>query len=557
MQKYRFLVGILIIVALALSLRLWGIEWGLPNTLHASSYHTDEAVVLLHSRPGIQGLNLFAGQFLPHYYNYGSLQLYLNNIAISIVSAYMPPAHGGYGSPAQLDINYLTGRLLTVFMGTATVWALWAFGRRVYGEWAALLGAFLLAVAPLHAQHSHFMTVDVPATLWVVLSLLWCAKAQLDEQRLRALAIAGCFAGLATATKYNCVLVMLPVLYAGLAATKSGTKLPVSKKIIGILCACLAMSAAYFVACPGTILESGTFIQDFRFEAVHVSSQQELWFQGSGVGWWYIVARNLGDGLGLPLLLASIVGLAYAVRKRTYGDLLALSFAIPYYLLVGAAVSRYARYEIPLVPILALFAGRLLADAASVKSVKPAWSARGVSAIVAAAATVSTVFLLVPMTREDPRDRAAEWIEANAAAPSTQIGMPVTPWFWSPPIDPYFCLPGPVEWQNPRLLNNETARIVPDYTSKPTPAPFDSSVLLEQKPAIVVMSEFEYFDRLRLKDPATLAYVAELRKDYSHPIVFSDPHWLGGRKTIDSLPCQDLPHDMLYTSPTVLIFRRN
>jgi hypothetical protein len=97
MQKHRWIIGIALVTALALGLRLWGIEWGLPNALHFYSYHTDETRILGVSRPGPDGLNLFAGQFLPHFYNYGSLQLYLINIAVSIVSAYMPAGHAPTG----------------------------------------------------------------------------------------------------------------------------------------------------------------------------------------------------------------------------------------------------------------------------------------------------------------------------------------------------------------------------------------------------------------------------------------------------------------------------
>jgi hypothetical protein len=70
------------------------------------------------------------------------------------------------------------------------------------------------------------------------------------------------------------------------------------------------------------------------------------------------------------------------------------------------------------------------------------------------------------------------------------------------------------------------------------------------------MSEYEYFDRLRIDDPDAVHYMSVIDHDYSPPLVFADAHWLGGRKSIDTLPCQDLPHDMLYPAPTILIFRR-
>ena len=124
-------------------------------------------------------------------------------------------------------------------------------------------------------------------------------------------------------------------------------------------------------------------------------------------------------------------------------------------------------------------------------------------------------------------------------------------------MSPYFCAPGAAgPWIGMPGGTQIAERIVPDYAAASAPAPFDIHGLIAQKPPIVTMSEYEYFDRLRLKDPGAMAYLAEIRRSYNSPIVFADVHWLGGRRSIDGLACQDLPHDMLYTSPTTLIFTR-
>ncbi len=100
-------------------------------------------------------------------------------------------------------------------MGVGTVWAVYAIGRRLWGRRAGLLAALTLAIMPLHAQHSHFLTVDVPATFWGVLSLLWAVRlATGDPKPLRAALLAGVFAGLAAATKYNMALAILPLMVA-------------------------------------------------------------------------------------------------------------------------------------------------------------------------------------------------------------------------------------------------------------------------------------------------------------------------------------------------------
>jgi hypothetical protein len=494
------------------------------------------------------GLNIFGGQFLPHFYNYGSLQLVLINIAVSISSAYI---HTTF-IIATLRLDYLVGRLLTAVMGTATVWVVWALGRRLYGSLTGFFAALFLALMPLHVQHSHFMTVDVPAAFWVTLTLLWCAKSHTDNARLRALLVAGCFAGFAAATKYNCALVLLPLFLVALIKPENEAETSQKpSRPVGMIWAFAAALVAYLIACPGTVLENGIFARDFLFEARHVATQQELWFQDTGIGWFYIVERNLADGLGWPLLLTAIVGAVYCCRKRSFGDLLTLSFTLPYYLVVGAAVSRYARYEVPLLPFLALWAARLLAGQIdSAKSLAIKRSAIALTTAIIAFTALSAAFLVTPLLQTDPRDRAAEWLTRNVA-PTAAIGMPVEPWFWTPPIDPYFCSPGVGEWRSDPGGQATADRLVVN----PGKA-FDTALLQASKPQYVVMNEYEYFDRLRIKNPDAVAYMAEIRRSYGPPTVFADVHWLGGRHSIDGLPCQDLPHDMLYPSPTVLVFKR-
>lgn len=314
------------------------------------------------------------------------------------------------------------------------------------------------------------------------------------------------------------------------------------------LISALAALLAFFIACPGAIVQNAKFMSDFLFEARHVSSQGEIYFQQTGLGWVYVIARNLDAGLGLPLLLLSLAGIVYAIYRRRPEDLILAAFALPYYLVVGAAQSRYARYEIPLLPILALWAVRVVIEFAGARDPRrPAAVAVGV--FVALFTLADTIYLLRPMTVTDPRDQAATWLAQHAPAP-TPIGFTSTPWFWSPPVSPYFTLPGVGQWKSV-VPPAEAARFVynPDKA-------FDSAQLAAVRPPFVVLTESEYFDYLRLKNPDTLAYLVVLRQNYAPPIAFSAPHPLGGKHQIDGLPTQDLPPDMLYPSPHILVFER-
>lgn len=565
------LLGVLL---LATALRVWGLAWGLPSQTHYLSYHPDETVVL----QAAMGMNAFAGQLLPHFYDYGSLQLYLVNFANSLAFVF-----GGVNLAIkdlatdwpQWGRMYLIGRSLTVAMGVGTVWATYALGACLWGRRAGLLGAGLLAIMPLHAQHSHWLTVDVPATFWGMLSLVWCAKLgpfanKLGEEippapfakggagtvpvlpfpapplqrgrggfssagRPSSALWAGVFAGLATATKYNLALALLPLVVATLVLQRRPGWLGLGLAAAG---------GAFLLGCPGAVLESGLFLAGIRFEAVHVGNSDDPTFRDTGSGFVYHITRNLDAGLGLPLLLLALASIAYALYRRERADGLLAAFALPYYVLIGLAAVRYARYTIPLLPILALWSGRMLADVSRWRVT--VWRRGGL--LTGVAITLFTlgdaIWLVGAMAAPDPRDRALAWMTRNAAPPR-RVAFAAMPWFGTPPIDPYFPRPRRGGWE----------QIAPEGLPPPSEwqilyhnRDWDTGGLRADKPNWVILSEYDYADALRVHDPTATQFFGALRSGYSLAASF-DRTGLNGLR-------QDLPHDMTYPSPVISIYQR-
>jgi len=539
MQTTKITAGplpLLCILALALALRLWGITWGLPSATHYFSYHPDESVMLETSSVT---MNVFAGHLLPHFYNYGSLQLYLVCFASTLAALFgavdIVPKNFDVWYP-QWGKMYLIGRLLTVGMGVGTVWATYAVGATLWGRRAGLFAALILAITPLHAQHSHFLTVDVPATFWVMLSLLWSAKLATDAPKpLKAAILAGLFAGLAAATKYNMALVLLPALAA--------CYLNSSPSRFGRVAACCGVGLlAFCAACPGALLETSVFLKDIRFEAVHVQNSDDPTFRNTGNGFVYHITHNLDAGLGLPLLLLALSSIVYALYRRERGDALLAAFALPYYILISLAAVRYARYVIPLLPILALWTGRMLADRSRIPESLPRRVAVSVAGLFVLATLANAVSLLSGMTGVDTRDQALAWLDANKP---TKIGFAVQPWFGTAPVSPYFTMPRPGGWQKVTPPDIKQ-RIFYSGTD------WDINALKAQKPEVVVLSEYDYDDAVRLHTPEAEAYIAELRRDYPASIEMP-PAYSHMPTHLASLPTRGLPHDMTYPSPQIVI----
>ncbi|WP_165864582.1 ArnT family glycosyltransferase [Capsulimonas corticalis] len=484
-------------------------------------------------------MNSLQGKLLPHFYNYGSLQIYLVNFADTFGYLFGaaptltpdPAAH-----PNQFARLYLIGRLLSALMGVGTVAALYAAGKSLWGRRAGLAAAALLAIAPLHAQHSHWLTVDVPGAFWATLSLLFAAKVLKDERfSWRGVLASAIFAGLAAATKYNLALSLLPLLAALWLRGSSERR----QAVAGALGAIGAFAAAFVAACPGSVLESAKFIADIQYEALHVSQQPGDTFSNTGSGFVYHIVTNLSAGLGWPLLLAALASIVWAAKRRSQGDGLLAAFALPYYLLIGLAAVRYARYALPLIPILCLWAGRAIADISLAKTANTQRLGLACALTISALTFGWTIILIAPMSQADPRDLALAWIQSRTNL-GIQTAFPTMPWFQTAPLSPYFCAPRPGTWKQIQIATDDE-RIL--YRNKD----WDSATAQQQHPTFVVLSQYDTRDALRLGNKDAEQYMAMLSSDYRLGAQFGGYRLFGG-------PVLTLPHDMLYANPNISLY---
>ena len=283
-------------------------------------------------------------------------------------------------------------------------------------------------------------------------------------------------------------------------------------------------------------------------------------FKDTGSGFVYHITHNLDAGLGLPLLCFSLFSVGYALYRRQPGDGLLAAFAVPYYVLIGLAAVKYARYVIPLLPIFAVWTGRLLADVS--RLTRP--SLQRIGMIVGTGVLIWTSFasfwLVRVMAGTDTRDAALTWIKAHATASAT-FGYAAQPWFGTAPINPYFSLPRPGGWR--QITPPEAQRRI-FYTGKD----WNLDLLKSANPDFVILSEYDYDDALRRRDPSAIAYIDYLQDSNNHlyfwdiaysPDNWGFPKWVGEEQTsntswVRKLQTRDLPHDMLYPSPIIYIF---
>jgi hypothetical protein len=279
----------------------------------------------------------------------------------SLIFLALAPTQIGFDEP-----SYGAARVVAVLVGIAGVAAAWWLGRAAYGAAAGLTGAVGVAVATTHVAYSRMAVTDVLLTLGVTVTLALLVTGRLEW--------AGVAAGLAASAKYpGALLLTRPVVavHAGAAWDDLHRDQQLAQE--GWL---------GFESDPPTPLAFGL----------------RLW-------------ETLG-----PVLLVAAVGIVLAVRRRNRADLVLLSFAAAYGLSLLPSDAHFDRYVLPLVPVLAVLAGRipLLVPLVLVAAVVPLWWS------VADARS---------LTGRDPRLDAAAWIErtiprdARVAADSSTLPL--------------------------------------------------------------------------------------------------------------------------------------
>lgn len=520
---------LVLILLLAALLRVVGIAWGLPGATHLFSYHPDE----YHSLRGALSL-LLLGDPNPHFFNYGSLYLYLVALGAALTGT-VAPADLDFGGVVEVLHDWtLAARLITAFCGVLTVAVVYRTGEVLTGRRLALAAALALAVMPLHVLHSTYATVDVPQTLFVALALL--AAVRIAQQGApRGYLFAGLWAGLAAATKYSGALVLIAPVVAHLLPVEKDRPGGVARWSIWPLVPLVIALLAFVLTSPYTLLDWTHARADILYELNHMRLGEEPARSADPNGWVFH-GRNLlvtTAGLG-ALALLGVVGLGRRRQLRPLGG--PLVFAAVWILVIGQANVRYLRYELPLTPLVALLA---VGATFALWGRRPEWRLLALSLPTIAIGLglgVSARLAYALRVTPDPRDLARDEV-IRRVPPDRAVGMVWEPWFHSAPLDR--CNGGQVLRRNPLWARYREPVRELRVTG------LDPEQLQEAKPWAYVTSSFEVRDWQRVGDRNAAEFLRVLEQQYALAGVWTRA------APLDGLGGWQAPQDWLYPFPTV------
>jgi hypothetical protein len=403
-----------LILLLALSIRLLGINFGLPYV-----FYPDEAMLVNHA------MAFGTGDLNPHSFIYPSLYMYVLFLIYGMiyVGGWLLGVFGSTDDFIRLfftdvTIFYLPGRLIAAFSGVASVWMVYKLGRRVYSPQAGLIAAAILSFSVLHVNYSHFVKTHVPAGLLVIVTVWLAWSVYKGQNSWRRYCLAGMTAGLAASTVYHAGFVLISIFVSHLLHSKTtnyGSLLDL--KVIG---AAAASFAAFVLTTPFAILDWPTFWSDLAGTSA-VYSAGGVWEHGI-----FYPFVSLLSSFGQPIGAIALLGLGYALIRRRPADLIIASQPIFVGLFLMLFRVKESTHMLVAFPAISILAASFLIDVIT-------WVLRRRASLQLVAATAVTVLLLVApalksfqssyrLSLPDTRILAKAWVEKNIP-PGSKIVM--------------------------------------------------------------------------------------------------------------------------------------
>ena len=415
--------AILLIVLTALVLRVWGLDFGLPQT-----FHPDEPIVVTRALYSVA-----SGDWNPKAFHWPSLQFYILGLEYEVWYLYgrlsgdwsnADPEFISYSLHFPGGFYYL-GRFTTALFGIGCVWLTFLLSRRFFRDPAAIAAAAVMAMHPIVTRHSRFITPDIPSEFFFLAAVLLLDRlfVSLENSRRPAPGDTGsnfykfAFAsavmvGLGAGTKYHVGVLALPLM-AVVLITPSGLKF---MSRIGIAVAlgvtCLVV---FFITTPFALLDFPKFRDDLQIIGWHLQDKH-IGMEAYG-GMWMSSLRTLIKDCGWSWIIVgalSSIWFLFKKPRRTWP--LIFAFALP---LIGLSqLNVYAdRYLIPVIPLFALGIGLLVDYLLSVTEKQTKW--KGIYRVL-----ILIGFLLVSfkgisvlatdahrLTLPDTREYALVWVE--------------------------------------------------------------------------------------------------------------------------------------------------
>jgi hypothetical protein len=205
-------LSLFLIFLLAFLLRIYNINFGLPQSFHADEPEFVELAIkyTYEFRDIVANNNWY--KFIPVSFVYGTFPVYIFTVLTMLYTKIANFVH----YPITKEGIYVFLRVVTALVSSLSIFPVYFLAKKVFerGAWIGLFAAFLAAINWKSIAHGHYVNADaILYFLYTVLILLLVLYLRKGPTRLITFLLAAFF-GLSVGTKITAGLIFPLILYA-------------------------------------------------------------------------------------------------------------------------------------------------------------------------------------------------------------------------------------------------------------------------------------------------------------------------------------------------------
>ena len=395
----------------AFVLRLIGLKTGLPYV-----YNADENS---HFVP--RAVGMFGHSLNPNYFINPPAFTYFIHALFAVRWGTDPASIGGAFAASPTEA-FTIARGASAFLGALAVPLTAIAGARLFEDRrVGFVAGALLAVAFLPVHYSHFALNDAPTLAPLALCLIGVAGIY-RTGRTREYALAGVALGVAIATKYTAGIVLVTVIAAAFASPVVHARVRNLALAIGVMC------AGFVAANPYAVLDADTFWEGIQKQTDTAGEDGGKLGLANSTGWTYYLGTFTWGFGWLPSLLA-LGGIGGLIARHRRLAIVLAPAPILLFLYLGEQSRFFARWMLPIYPILAILAGWALV--ALVSRVRLKVLLPVAAALAVAQGLVFSVHNDFVLARDDTRQVARDWMVENIPPRTKIVVEPIAPDQWA------------------------------------------------------------------------------------------------------------------------------
>ncbi len=339
--------ALVLILVFGTLLRLTNLNWDSYLAFHPDERNISWAVTRIH----------FFSQMNPQFFAYGGLPIYLYRALGEIVARITGDTNWifDWGHIAVI------GRYISALLSSMSILLIFLVGKKIFSPAVGLLSAFLLAFSPWAIREAHFATTETMLVFFLLLLLLISNKKPV---------LSGIILGLATAAKTTSVLfalipltrLVLPLTFFSRPLKKSQS---IRQTILSIFLLTVIAGIIFFLFSPYTILDWQHFKKSMDYESGVALGRfpvpYTLQFLKTIP---YIYQLHTMLWQAGPIAIIGTIGLLLlaftTIKRKNHTFAIFLIFPLIYFLWQGNWFTKFARYNVPLLPFLTISAAWLM-----------------------------------------------------------------------------------------------------------------------------------------------------------------------------------------------------